>query len=117
MNHYTIQSSYEVNQEQIDDVVTTALEGGITYWCGQATTNVDLGDNYLSEMLTRGATIMLLDSEEYNPVTKEYGVWRELTLEKLLKAFGETKFDFDNYDAGDADAVVQKAVFGEVVYG
>jgi|TARA_Y100000310_G_scaffold216438_1_gene217468 hypothetical protein len=27
------------------------------------------------------------------------------------------KFDFDNYDASDADVIVQLAVLGEVMFG
>ncbi len=109
MKTYKIESIRTVTQEQIDDVVTTALEGGITYWCDQAITDVDLGDNYLSEMLTRGAAISLHDRE-----TDE---WHTLTLEELLKALGDMQFDFDNYDSLDVDCVIQKAIFGEVVYG
>lgn len=40
-----------------------------------------------------------------------------LTLEKLLKALkSEPSFDIEDHDAGDADRIVQKALFGEVVY-
>ena len=109
MNTYTIETKQTVTQEQIDDVVTTALEGGITYWCDRATTDVDLGDNYLSEMLTKGADIKLHDAEEDE--------WHTLTLGAFIKALGVSSFDFEQYDALDADLVVQTALFGDVIYG
>lgn len=111
-----------VTQEQIDDVLTTAFEGGISYWCGEIRVpSSDIGEKfeYASEALTRGHHIQLFDLEESNPETNHstYGVWHKLTLNKLLRAFGNMNFDFDNYDASDADQVVQKAIFGEIVYG
>lgn len=109
MKHYTITSSREVNQEQVDDVLTTALEGGITYWCDKVTTTTDLGDKYLSEMLTRGATLEFHDAEEDK--------WHQLSIGMFLDALGYRALDFDNYDASDADSVVQQALFGEVIYG
>lgn len=112
MRTHEIITKQTVTDEEIDDIMTTALEGGITYWCDQAITDVDLEDNYLSEMLTKGATIKLHDAEEDK--------WHELTLEKLLKAMGETYFIVDMYDAEDAedaDQVVQHAIFGEAIYG
>jgi len=116
---HRIETIVEVTDEQINDVVAAALEGGISYWCDQAKTDVDMGDSRLSEMLTKGAEISLNDMEQSNPETNHqtYGVWRTLTLDNLLKALGEMRFNFDDYDAGDADAVVQQAIFGEVIYG
>lgn len=109
MKVYEIKTIQRVTAEEIDDVVTTALEGGITYWCDQATTDVDLGDNYLSEMLAKGATIKLHDSEEDK--------WHDLTIDKLIKAMEEIRFSFEDYDAGDADQLIQQAIFGKVIYG
>lgn len=38
MNDFKVKVELEVNvtQEDIDDIVTTALEGGINYWCRKA---------------------------------------------------------------------------------
>lgn len=109
MKTYKIITEREVTEEQINDLVSTAFEGGINYWCGEAKTSTELGDNYLSEMLTKGATIKLYDEEEEK--------WHSLTLAKLLKAMGEYWVDLDNYDSDDADALIQTAIFGKVVYG
>lgn len=109
MKHYTIESKRQVTQQEVDDVVTTALEGGITYWCDAAETDYDLGDGYLSEVLTRGGDIKLHDAEDDK--------WYTLTLDAFIRALGVCMFDFEQYDALDADNVVQTAIFGEVIYG
>lgn len=102
-----------VTDQEIDDIMVTAFEGGITYWCGEA--RVIAGQDgkpfigLASSALTRNHAINLYDSEEER--------WRKLTLKKLLKAFSKLNFDFENYDAGDADNAVQTAVFGDIIYG
>lgn len=111
----------ELDNECIDDIMATALEGGITYWCDDTeVVGAYLGE-YASEQISRGGTLKLHDSEE----DETY----ELTLEKFLsglaKVVGERgldvlyegKIDPSNIDAEDADAIIQYAIFGEVVYG
>ena len=109
MNHsITIKKKY--TNQQIDDLMCSALEGGITYWCNRVTV---VGGKYLgewaSDQISRGGKLLIDDMEE-----KKTHI---LTLEKLLKALAtEPGFDIEDHDAGDADRIVQKAIFGEVVY-
>lgn len=112
MQEFTIKSQIKVTQEQIDNVVCTALEGGITYWCNRAKVKDDdyKGSEWAHEVVTRGGVLVLHDWEEE--------IDHELDLKKLLKGFSLVRgFDFDGYDAGDADSVIQSAIFGEVIYG
>lgn len=109
MKTYEIKTVKVVTQEQIDDIMSTALEGGITYWCDRAATNFDQEEHYLSDMLTLTKRLELHVTDENK--------WVVLELDKLLNVLGEMQFNFDDYDALDADAAVQKAVFGEVIYG
>lgn len=67
----------EFDNECIDDIMATALEGGITYWCDDA----------------------------------------EVVGERGLDVIYQGKIDPSNIDAEDADAIIQYAIFGEVVYG
>jgi len=111
----------ELDNECIDDIMATALEGGITYWCDAAEVVGDYLGEYASEQISRGGTLKLHDSEE----DETY----ELTLDKFLaglaKAIGEGgldvlhegKIDPSSIDAEDADVIIQYAIFGEVVYG
>lgn len=79
----------EFDNECIDDIMATALEGGITYWCDDAEVVGDYLGEYASEQISRGGTLKLHDSEE----DKTY----ELTLDKFLvglaKVVGERGLD------------------------
>lgn len=113
MKTFTIESKIEVTQEQIDDIMVTALEGGITYWCDEAriasSSNVDDLD-YLSQEISNGGVLELHDAEEDK--------WHRLDLNMVLRALGKQRqFDFEQYDALDVDNVIQQAIFGEVIYG
>ena len=114
----------ELTQQDIDDIMVAALEGGINYWCDEAA--VEGGEylgKYASDQISRGGTLLLHDTDE--------DAYRKLDLEKFLKGFklwlenGGDQYgavqghevDCCNIDAGCADEIVQYALFGEVVYG
>ena len=112
--------------EDIDDIMCAALEGGITYWCCRAeVVNAFLGE-YASEQISRGGTIKLYVDpdclDEGEPATYE------LTLEKFLSGVcsyvaeinpgivENGRLDVGNIDAPAADAIIQYAIFDEIVY-
>jgi len=114
----------KVTQEDIDDIMASALEGGITYWCRKAKVVGDYLGEYASEQISRGGTLKLYDAEEDDVY--------ELTLEKFLagitKAITEgyfkhydwysaTELDTCNVDAEVADVIIQLALFDDVIYG
>ncbi len=112
-----------ITQEDIDDIMCSALEGGITYWCCKAeVVEDDYYGEYASEQISRDGSLRLYDCEEDETYI--------LTLYKLLKGIGlaiEDGFGYDWFDGdcldccqidGDAaDVIIQYALFGEVVYG
>ena len=65
-----------VTDEDINDIMTTALEGGISYWCSKAETVGPYLGKYASDQISQGGALLLHDSEE----SKIY----ELTLDKFL---------------------------------
>lgn len=114
----------ELTQENIDDIMVAALEGGITYWCSEASPEGgELLEEYPSEQISRGGALLLYDFEEE--------AYHRLDLEKFLKGFKlwvenggdeygaieDGKVDCCNIDADCADAIIQYALFGEVIYG
>lgn len=119
MKQYEITTTTRVTDEDIDDLLVTAFEGGITYWCDAVRVIEEPSESYefASEVLTRGGMLELHDAEEFDDETEQYGKWYVLTMPMLLKALSDVSFDFDDYDAGDADTVIQKAIFGGIVYG
>lgn len=113
-----------VTEENIDDIMCAALEGGITYWCYKAKVVGEYLGEYGHEQIARGGVLKLYDNEE----DEVY----DLTLEKLLNGIKKayTEGYYSNYDWCDgetldccqvdaevADAIVQCALFDDVIYG
>lgn len=109
--------------EDIDDIMVTALEGGITYWCDEAEVVGGYLGKYASEQISRGGTLRLHDAESSD-------VW-DLTRDKFIEgvklwledgacdtgALIGSKIDTGSIDAECADAIIQFALFGEVTFG
>ena len=115
-----------LTKEDIDDIMCGALEGGITYWCNRAKVVGDYLGEYGHEQIARGGKLELHDCEE----DKVY----VLDLQKLLKGIelwaknpvgcncleqkdGHLEIDCCNADAIVCDAIIQYALFGDVIYG
>lgn len=116
----------KVTSEDVDDIMAGALNGGITYWCDKAEPVGDYLGEYASDQVSRGGKLMLYDFGE--------GEKYCLDLEKLLKGIklwaenpvgrgyleymdGKLVIDCCNADAVVCDAIIQYALFGDVVYG
>lgn len=115
-----------LTNEDIDDIMSCALEGGITYWCKKAEV---IEDNYLgeyaSEQISRGGSLRIYDAEDDTTSI--------LTLDSFIKGFvmacnngyGEThgwytddnKIDTCQIDGEAADVIIQYALFDDVIYG
>lgn len=115
--------NFVVSDGDIDDIMSAALDGGITYWCGRAEVVGEYLGEYASEQISRGGTLKLYDIEEPKTVY-------ELTLDKFLnglrlwieneRAFQLTeagRLDIGQIDAAAADTIVQYALFCDIVYG
>ena len=122
----------KLSQQDIDDIMVAALEGGINYWAGEAEVIEEKRvAAWGHEQIARGGVLMIHDIEDPDEV------W-ELNLEKFLKGFklwiekdggyaicvkedngniDANSIDTFNIDAGCADAIIQYALFGEVIYG
>ena len=119
-----IKTKLTVTAEDIDDIIATAFEGGINYWCNKAEVVGDYLGEFASDQISRGGSIRLYDAENDDVY--------ELTLEKVLKGIqkacaerwgcdnewynGET---IDTYyvDGMVADTIIQLALFDDVIFG
>ena len=125
-----------LNDAEIKDILCTALEGGIGYWACLLNDDPDwvAARNKLEkekgetpcynevayEVLSTGHTIRFEDAEEDEEIY-------ELTWEGLmegLRMFEEerkesihTLLEDGEFDADDADYVIQLAIFKKVVFG
>lgn len=124
MKHFpiTAQIKVDLTQEDIDDIMCSALEGGINYWCGKAeVVEEKRRDKWGHKQIARDGTLILHDVESDD-------TW-ELTLEKFTQGFMKYleagnmecidggKVDTCQIDADAADSIVQYALFGELVFG
>ena len=124
----TLKKKIIVNQEDIDDIMCTALEGGITYWCMSAQSCMESewmkknNIEYCSEIISRGGDIALttLDGDYILTLTSFYR-----GLQKLIDESGEYYLEQTNdgyalktseIDADIADLIIQYAIFGKLVY-
>lgn len=114
-----------LSEEDIDCIMSGALDGGISYWAYKAEVVEDeyLGE-FASDQISRGGSLRIYDRED--------GEIYLLTLEKLLKGFSmavslgyddgwidtpENTVDMCSIDAQGCDVIVQLALFGDVIYG
>ena len=68
--------NFVISDEDIDEIMSAALAGGITYWCGRAKVVGEYLGEYASEQISRGGVLKLYDIEEPKAVY-------ELTLDWL----------------------------------
>lgn len=116
-----VKFNVEVTNQDIDDIMCTALEGGITYWCRKAEV---VGGKYLGEyaheQISRGGSLMLYDVDSSDK-------W-ELTLDKFKQGLhqwickhpdmiDDGEIDTSSIDAWYVDEIIQYALFNDIVFG
>ena len=122
-----IEMKVEVTQEDIDDIMCIALEGGVNYWISQCrVVGEKLLGEYASEQISRGGELELYDYEE--------DTWHLLTKNSFLEGLkkylenpccsdiaevidNKIRIDTSYADAEVCDVIIQLAIFGEIVYG
>lgn len=117
-----VRKKIELNQDVVDDLMVTALEGGINYWCGRAYCMDEKWKEdckWLSQALSRGYSLWLVDAED------ESEEW-ELTLDKFKKGIemwienecgGYWSGDPGEIDGDAIDLIIQYAVMGRIIFG
>lgn len=139
----TVEIDVQITDEDIDDIMCSALEGGINYWCYKVKVVDKYLGEYASEQISRGGMLLLFDSEDVDEEGhhKTYILNKEKLIEgirlgitkNLITAIEPTtvteksgfivktenvyRLETGNMDANDADLIVQFALFGEVMYG
>ena len=116
-----IKSKIELSNQDIDDLMCAALEGGINYWVRSAKPKLvpdGVKYDYLSDLISKGGVIEIHDDE-----TSEL---HDLNLSKFMNGVAKAceHFGFnsgeeliDNHDSITADCIIQFALFDEIVYG
>lgn len=118
----------KLTDENIDDIMVSALEGGITYWAYKAKVVGDYLGEYASEQISRGGSLKIYVIEPFDDADTE---WYELNRDKFINGFklwlesgqdfygavsGKGEVDCSEIDGNCADSIVQYALFGELVF-
>ena len=120
VNNLTIQINVEITDEDIDDIMCAALEGGVNYWCREAEVLDEYLGEYGHEQIARGGRLKFWLIEPFN----DRNTWAyTLDKTKLLKGIRqyledpekpynilEPKYEKDKYGN------IQYALFGEIVF-
>ncbi len=118
-----IDKKVTLSRQDIDDIVCTALEGGVSYWCDYARVDGEYLGEYASDQVARGGTLLLHDAEDDLEYALELCNFVSGFLMACKDGYAGEWFDEDGnidcgmVDAEDADVIIQYALFGEVVYG
>lgn len=132
METFILKVEREITQQQVEDLLCSAFEGGSNYWALTHVTNDEMeavGASYSFEVATRGGEIKIEDAENY----MQLGVLNEERIKKAFELMALEKdeegadcpyfkqhlrnFLDDNADAETADVFLQLAVMGKLVYG
>ena len=122
----------KVTEEDIEDIMCTALEGGINYWADYDRNDteylpyIESGDEPFSELCTKillsGGWVWLIDEDRnYHCLTLDIllnGIrrWIEGGYDMYGAVDGE-ELDCGDIDSECADCIIQCALFNEVIYG
>jgi hypothetical protein len=120
-----LKTEITVTEEDIDDIMCTALEGGINHWAVSATCERTDHIDYTHEALSQGSPITIKVFDEQR---EEHVLTKEKFMKGLQKAADEGRLywqdpgdglelDVGAIDAEIADVIVQYAIFGDIVYG
>ena len=124
-----VQIRAALTQQDIDDIMVSALEGGINYWCRRVVVQGDYLCEYASEQISRGGKLAVWLDEPFEDDKTCYMLDRDkflagfkLWLEKGGDSYGAIDYSDGSVDCGQIDAtcadeIVQYALFGELVFG
>lgn len=127
---YNITINIKVTDEDVMDIMCSAIEGGIGYWACLDNTTKEFEDAPKDEPYSETCAKILLNGGGVWLVDEDGDYW--LSLERLLigienwfKSGGDKygavcidgTLDCGNIDAECADAIIQFALFDDIVYG
>ena len=122
----TITQKITITDQDIDDIVCTALEGGINYWCDNVEVNGDYLGQYASDQISRNGQLKFYVSDPVND-TDMFVMDKEMLLNGIrmylenpnapYDIIDNTSIDTCNVDADVADMIIQYALFDEIVFG
>ena len=125
MDKYTIKITKEYTDVDMENIVVTALEGGIGYWACLDNDCDDFNEKpdgtptsvWCWQLLKKGKELRFLDAGY--PDEAEYRLDLQTLLYGIEKAIECNVWDgdMDIVDAEVADAIFQYSIFDDIIYG
>lgn len=110
----------EITDTDIEDIMSSALEGGVNYWTDCITRPSGNNAEYFDQELTQGTGSLMfrVGSKTYTLTKENFLTGLAKYLENpLYDCIDGNKIDPGNIDAECADMIVQYSLFGGLVYG
>lgn len=109
-----------IDGQTVDDIMVSALEGGISYWCESVETVGEYLGEYASEQISRGGKLRFQAIDEDTPFTLALSSFTK-GLRKVISEYPDIVDEDGAVNAGNvdgciADSLVQYALFGEIVF-
>lgn len=108
-----------VSDSDIDDIMVTALEGGIEYWCSEVKVVGERLGIEISDQISMGGSLLISSDGDMVPCVLS----KDNFLKGLVKYLSghheclyEGGIDLSCIDAGAADCIIQYALFDEIVF-
>ncbi len=126
MKEYVLTKKIEISEEDLIDLISCAIEGGIGYWCciGNDTEEWDRVETEYPDACIDELMYRILEKEEFIVlIDKESDETYQLTMDKLIKGIQMAlncdiwDGDIDVADAIVGDCIFQYALFDELIYG
>jgi len=119
----------QIQNSDIDNILTTCFEGGSEYWIHQikVVDNDHKGQKYASDVISNNGKLQIITYEGTECLLTKVKLVKgiESWLKNYYYSPNKTKYGSDiesefhliNWDAGDSDIILQYALFDKVVYG
>ncbi len=113
-----------ITEADIETIITSSFEGGSNHWLGLDNSKPEWEGKPKGEPLATWATKILLEGKKlyFYDIENKNEIWI-LDLKKLIEGIilnGKNRpsaIDKDNWDAIDADNIMQYALFKNLVFG
>lgn len=126
----TVQVPFEITEEFVSDVLTSAFEGGSNYWIqwnGFKVVKDIKGIVHLSEVVAKGGIVSILPDEDPGIEGHEEGTPFKLDRDIFVQGFQRyiefcmkhgraIQVDPGDIDANEADLILQLALFNDEVF-
>lgn len=112
---------FEIKEEFISDVLSTAFSGGSNYWIEDIKNlSNDPKSHHFSRSVAQGDTLEIIDNEDYkvHKLDKDifaegYKRYAEFCLKKGIQVYS----DPCDIDSQVADMILQFAIFNDLIFG